>query len=223
MKIRKTTQVGALFLFGALLVSGCSSDINKEKSSSSVDPSSSPTATESQNTNLTVTHDYSKKIVLAKNALELEFLTIALNSCRKAQEVGFSITSGDSVSYFRPAAEGIFPNWPFDEVSLKNGVVEPDIYSNYFPSLFYPCDLELAARHWSNKLDDVGLEHKVDKYADNSYSWSQHQGGYNLEEIVYQVTDGLINRYGKYNKMDAVVGYGPFTPEQLALFDKVQG
>jgi hypothetical protein len=221
MKLGQLTRVGTLLLLSTLLVTGCSSGAKKDQSSSSPDPSNSPTDTESQKPIVIPKLDYNDKIVLAKDALELEFLTIALDSCEKAQKDGFSVTSGYSVSYFRPAAEGIFPYWPFDEVTVKNGVVGPGAYQNYYPSLLDPCDLELGGRLWSRQIDDVGLEHKVDKLADNSYSWSQHHGGYHMDETVYQVSNGLITRYGPYNNMDAVVGYGPFTPEQSAYFDKV--
>jgi hypothetical protein len=57
--------------------------------------------------------------------------------------------------------------------------------------------------------------------ADNSYAWLQHHGGNSLEETVYQVTDGLITRYGRYNNLSVLVSYGPLNAEQLAFFDKV--
>lgn len=221
MKLGQLTRVGTLFLLGALLLSGCSSGEKKDQSSSSPNRSSSPKDTESEKPIVIPKLDYNAKIVLAKDALELEFLTIALDSCQRAQEDGFSITSGDSVSYFRPAAEGIFPYWPFDEVTVKDGVVGPGAHQNYYPSLLEPCDLELSGR--LHQIDDVALEHKVDKLADNSYSWSQHHGGYDMDETVYQVSNGLITRYGAYNNLDTVVSYGPFTPEQAAYFDKVNG
>ena len=221
MKLRQLTRVGTLLLLGALLVTGCSSGAKKDQASSSPNPSSSPNDTESEKPIVIPKLDYNAKIVLAKNALELEFLTIALDSCEKAQEDGFSVTSGDSVSYFRPAAEGIFPYWPFDEVTLEKGVIGPDVYTNWYPGLFNPCTKELGARLSSSAIDEVGLEHKVDKLADNSYAWYQHHEGYNLEETVYQVSNGLITRYGAYNDLNEVVSYGPFTPEQSAYFDRV--
>ena len=217
MILGKLTKIGTLFLLGAVLVSGCSTAAKKTEASSSPDPSSSPTESESEKPIVIPKIDYNDKIVLANNALELEFLTIALASCEKAQKDGFSVTSGDRVSYFRPAEEGIFPYWPFDEVTVKNGVAGPAAYQNYFPGLLSPCDLELEARLWSDQIDAVALEHKVVLNSDGTYSWFEHYGGYSLEETRFKVQDGLVVEYAEKTK----VGYGPFTAAQKALFDQL--
>jgi hypothetical protein len=221
MKLGQLTRVGTLLLLSSLLVTGCSTGAKKDQSSSSPDPSNSPTDTESQKPIVIPKLDYNDKIVLAKDALELEFLTIALDSCEKAQKDGFSVTSGDSVSYFRPAEEGIFPYWPFDEVTVKNGVVGPAAYQNYYPGFLSPCDLELQGREWNYEIDDVRLEHKVILNSDGTYSWFQHFGGSSMDEFVYQVSNGLITRYGVFKNLDTVVGYGQFTSEQNSYFDKI--
>jgi hypothetical protein len=221
MILGKLTKIGTLLLLGAVLVSGCSTAANKTESSSSPDPSSSPTETESQEPIAIPKLDYNDEIVLANNALELDFLTIALASCEKAQKDGFTATTGDRVSYFRPAEEGIFPYWPFDEVTVKNGVVGPAAYQNYYPGFLSPCALELQGREWNYEIDDVRLEHKVILNSDGTYSWYQHFGGANMDETVYQVSNGLITRYGVFKNLDTVVGYGPFTSEQNSYFDMI--
>ncbi|MEI7419667.1 MAG: hypothetical protein WCK24_02270, partial [Actinomycetes bacterium] len=162
---------------------------------------------------------YGSKILLAKDDLELEFLTIALASCKKAQTDGLIITDSENTTYFRPTEKDEFTDWAFDQVTVDKGKATPGKFYNYLPSFFDPCDLEIQAHR--AEPDAPVLEHKVDKMADNSYAWSQHHGGYSLEETVYQITDGLITRYGRYNNLSVIVSYGPLSAEQLAFFDKV--
>jgi len=216
MKLGKLTRVGTLLLLVAMLVSGCSSGANKVAASNNPDPTSTSSGTQTEKPYVAPKIDYNSKIVAAKNPLELEFLTIALASCEKAQTDGFTTTFGDSVSYFSPANEGIFPYWPFDEVNVSNGVVGPAVYTNYYPGLFFPCDIERGQRY-TDSTDFVALEHKVTANSDGTYSWFQHQGGYSLEETRYSVKNGLIAGYD-----DVSIGYGPFTSEQQSLFDQVK-
>jgi hypothetical protein len=219
MKPGKLIRVATLFLLGALLVSGCSSGAKKAQSSNPPDPSNSPTDTESQKPPFPSGLDYGSKILLAKDDLELEFLTIALASCKKAQTDGLIITDNENTTYFRPTEKSESTDWPFDQVTVEKGKASSGKFYNYLPSFFDPCDLEIQAHR--AEPDAPVLEHKVDKMADNSYAWLQHHGGNSLEETVYQVTDGLITRYGRYNNLSVLVSYGPLNAEQLAFFDKV--
>lgn len=212
------TAIAGVLLLSAL--TGCTNtnDEVSQKMSPSPTPSetSTPTPTEDEAQPLTSVLDYTQPIVLAKDDLELEFLTIALASCEQAQKYGFVLSHEDGDSYFRPASTGIFPEWPFDEVFVKDGEAGPAYFKNYPPSMFSPCSLEAAAR--GNNADPAYLKHSVQLWASNSYGWSQRNGGSSLDEIVFQVTDGLITRFGPYNNMSKVVTYGPLTQKQLALF-----
>jgi hypothetical protein len=210
--------IAGILLLGAL--TGCSGPNDEATKKMSPSPSAtetpSPTPTEDVAEPLESVLDYSQPIVLAKDDLEMEFLTIALASCEKAQQDGFMLSHEEGDSYFRPASTGIFPEWPFDEVFVRDGEAGPAYFRNYPPSMFSPCSLEAAAR--GKNVDPEYLEHAVQLWASNSYGWSQHNGGANLDEIVFQVTDGLITRFGPYNNMSKVVTYGPLSQEQLALF-----
>ncbi len=217
MKLRQLTRVGTLLLLGALLVTGCSSSPSNEQAGKTPEPST--TETEDQKPMYPLGLDYGSKILLAKDDLDLEFLTIAIASCKKAQTDGLIITDSENTTYFRPKANDENSDWPFDQVTVDKGKVTEGKFNIYLPAFFDPCDLEIQA-HRAEAGEPV-LEHKVERWADNSYGWSQHHFGASLEEVVYQVSNGLITRYGGYNNMDSVVGYGPFTPEQDAYFDKV--
>jgi len=197
------------------LLSGCSSNSDTPNAQDPTPSQSESSSNKVIPSEVKLSLDYDAEIQLANDELEREFLTIALASCREAQTNGFVLTYEEGVSYFRPASTGIFPDWPFDEISVKDGVTGPAFFNNYAPAIFSPCDLEAAAR--SGNVDPEYLEHSVQLWASNSYGWSQHNGGANLDEIVYQVTDGLITRYGPYNNMSNVVTYG-LSDEQLALF-----
>ena len=215
-------SLAAAVLFTSLL-SGCSSNT---ETSNAQDPTPSqsessnkePAPSESENTvpEVKLSLDYDAEITLANNELEREFLAIALASCKKAQQDGFILSYDEGESYFRPSQTGTFPFWPFDEVTVKDGKTGPAFFNNYPPAIFSPCSLEAAAR--SGNVDSEYLEHSVQRWASNSYGWSQHNGGANLDEIVYQVKDGLITRYGPYNNMSNVVTYGPLSQDQLELF-----
>ena len=205
------------------LLTGCSSNTEtpqaqdptpSQSESSAKGPAPSESASSVPEVKLTL--DYDAEIELANNELELEFLTIALASCKKAQQEGFVLSYDEGESYFRPAQTGIFLDWPFDEVTVKDGKTGPAFFNNYPPAIFNPCSLEGAAR--SGQAGLAYLEHSVQLWASNSYGWSQHNGGANVDEIVYQVTDGLITRYGPYNNMSNVVTYGPLNQAQLELF-----
>jgi len=214
-------SIAAAVLLTALLA-GCSSNSATPNAqdptpsqSETIAPNPTPSESESSVPELKLSMDYDAEIKLADNELEREFLTLALASCKEAQTKGFVLTYEEGVSYFRPASTGIYPDWPFDEVTVKNGVSGPAFFNNYAPVIFNPCALEAAAR--SGKADPEYLEHSVQVWASNSYGWSQHNGGASLDEIVFQVTDGLITRYGPYNNMSNVITYG-LSDEQLALF-----
>lgn len=214
------------------LLSGCAGSddeaLKKQSPSPTQTPVESETPIESSNPEVTEEEyqeafprmDYDAEILLVKNELELEFLTIALNSCKKAQDDGLVVDSPQGQSLFRSAERGNFPEWPFEQVSIRDGKTgygSNVIYFNYPPSLFDPCSLERQARF--PNVEAVGIEHKVTKLADNFYGWFQHQGGASLEKTVYQVKDGLIAAYGADEKVDTKVTYGPLTAEQNALLD----
>jgi len=216
-------SIAAAVLLTSLL-SGCS---NNSETPNAQDPTPSQTETSSNNptpsesespsSEVTLSLDYDAEIKLADSELEREFLTIALASCKEAQTKGFVLTHQEGISYFRPASTGTFPFWPFDEVLVKDGQAGDAFYKNYPPDFFSPCGLEAAARN--ENADPAYLEHKVQVWASNSYGWSQHNGGASLDEIVFQVTDGLITRYGPYNNMSNVVSYG-LSDEELRFFDQ---
>ena len=217
MKLVQLTRVGTLLLLGALLVTGCSSSPSNKKAGKTPEPSS--TETEDQKPMYPLGLDYGSKILLAKDDLELEFLTIAIASCKKAQTDALIITDSESTTYFRPKANDENSDWPIDQVTVEKGKASAGKFNNYLPAFFDPCDLEIQAHR--AEAEAPVLEHKVERWATNSYGWSQHHFGSSLEEIVYQVSNGLVTRYGAYNNLNSVVGYGPFTPEQDAYFDKV--
>jgi hypothetical protein len=223
-KPKVTIVTGVVLL---LSLTGCASDnvetLYKKSPSPTATGTQSPKPTEDEAKPLESILDYSKPIVLAKNDLEMEFLTIAVESCKKAQTHGFVVKTSEGESIFRPAVEGIWPDWPFDQVSIVDG--KPalgeygDLFFNSWPSLLDPCTLESAAR--SREPDDVYLEHKLVKVDDNTYNWAQHQGGHNLDEVTYKVENGLISSYD-WNKGFGVteISYGPLTDEQIALLDQ---
>jgi hypothetical protein len=169
--------------------------------------------------------DYDAEIVLANNELETQFLGIALASCKKAQTVGFIIsdTGQDHVSIFRPSATGMWPDWPFEQVSIINEVpglgMYDDIYKDYPPSLFEACNLEIQARRGGG---EALLEHKLSSSAANSFDWQQHQGGANFEEVSFQVEDGLISSYQRSGQARQLVTYGPLDSEQMELLDQAE-
>ncbi|CAB4689635.1 MAG: hypothetical protein F2662_03810 [Actinobacteria bacterium] len=217
MKLGQLTRVGTLLLLSTLLVTGCSNSPSNQQSRKTPEPSS--TETEDQKPLYPLGLDYGGKILLAKDDLELEFLTIAIASCKKAQTDGLIITDSENTTYFRPKANDENSDWPFDQVTVDKGKVTEGKFNIYLPAFFDPCDLEIQAHR--AEAEAPVLEHKVERWATNSYGWSQHHFGAVLEEIVYQVSNGLITRYGAYNDLNEVVSYGPFTPEQSAYFDRV--
>lgn len=220
------TAIATLIIVG--LLSGCATSNNQAE----IEMAPSPTATESEKPANTDTEiptytprlDYTKDIVLAKNETELEFLTIALASCQKAQTDGFVAKTSEGESIFRADVEGLWPFWPFDQVSIVDGKTvfgETEVLFNmYWPSLFDPCDLEASAR--SRDPDDVYLEHKLTKVDENTYIWAQHQGGANLNEMTYEVTDGLITGYARDETYATQISYGPLTESQIALLDQAE-
>jgi hypothetical protein len=211
------TIAGVLLL--AILVSGCASNTDNRKSSSP-SPSNSESQSAAPKVSPTFALNYSGDILLAKNDLEREFLTIALKSCLKAQTDGFIITDSQATTYFRPATAGLWPDWQFDEVSVIDGKASQGIFYDYGPAFLDPCNLEIQAQRV--EANAVVLEHKVTSETANEYIWSQHQGGYSLESMTYQVADGLITGYWRTDNSDHVqVGYGPLTEDQVKLFDQV--
>jgi hypothetical protein len=220
------------------LLSGCASSSDQSSKKMSPSPTvtetetpapsetDTPTPIETDNPEYKPVLDYTQDIVLAKNDLELEFLTIALASCERAQQDGFITSEPSGESIFRPDVTGMWPDWPFDQVSIidgKPGFGEyDDIYRDYPPGLFYPCSLEAAARYPGIDPEDVALEHKVRKISDDYYVWAQHQYGANLEETGYKVQDGLITGIGKDKKVTVKISYGPLTEKQIALLDQAE-
>jgi hypothetical protein len=220
------------------LLSGCAS--SNEQAEKKMSPSPTVTETETPTPTPTETEpeaetetenppyeprlDYTQDIVLAKNDVELEFLTIALASCQKAQTDGFLAKTAKGESIFRADVKGGWPFWPFDQVSIIDGKPvfgETEVlFFMSWPSIFDPCDLEAAAR--SREPDDVYLEHKVTKINDNSYRWAQHQGGASLEEMIYEVKDGLISGYQRNQTFATKISYGPLTEKQIALLDQAE-
>ena len=231
---KKFTVVAITGLSLVGLLSGCAGSnenaFNKQSPSPTQSPVESETPVETSDPEGTETEfqeafpriDFDAEIVLANNQQELEFLTSALNSCKKAQDDGFVIDSPRGQSIFRSAERGVFPEWPFDEVSIVDG--KPgfgqydDLFSNMYPSLFEPCSLERRAR--GTNVEDVAIEHKLTKLSSNTFGWSQHHGGASLEQTVFQVKDGLIVAYGDTKTLDSKITYGPLTAEQNALLDQ---
>ncbi len=220
------TVIAGILLLSAL--TGCT-NTNEEvtgKMSPSPTPSetSTPTPTEDEAQPLTSVLDYTQPIVLAKDDLEMEFLTIAVNSCKKAQTYGFVAKTNKGESIFRPALEGMWPFWPFEQVSIIDGKPvfgQFDVlFFNGWPSLLDPCDLEAAARN--RDPDDVFLEHKVVKIDDATYSWAQHHGGHTLEPTIFKVQDGLISSYGDNEPYAAEITYGPLSEYQIGLLDQAK-
>lgn len=202
-----------------LLVTGCASNTGSQSIDS---PSPRTSVSESAKPKLSPLFglNYSGEILLAKDNLEREFFTIALNSCKKAQTYGFIITDSDATTYFRPSTNLTSQDWPFEEVSVVDGKVGEGIYYNYWPALLAPCDLEIQARRV--EADAVLLEHKVTSEGNGKYTWSQHNGGYSLDPMTYQVINGLITNYGREVSADQVqVEYGPLSDEQQKLFERV--
>jgi hypothetical protein len=221
-------SITGLSLLG--LLSGCAGA--DDQASKKMSPSPSPTVTETDHPTPTETDidnpayeprlDYTEDIVLAKNDVELEFLTISLASCEKAQTDGFIAETAEGESIFRSDTKSGWPFWPFAQVSIIDGKPvfgENEVLFNiYWPAVFDPCDLEAAAR--TREPEDVYLEHKVTKINDNSYKWAQHKGGANLDELIYEVTDGLISGYAPNKTYATKISYGPLTATQIALLDQ---
>ena len=218
MKIKPIKFVAGIILL-PLLASACSSNsLSEPKDSQS--PSTSVSESPQPKLSPMFGLNYSGEILLAKNDLEREFLTFALNSCKKAQTDGFIITDSEGTSYFRPSLDVSAQDWPFEEVSVVDGKVGEGIYYNELPALLAPCDLEIQAQR--EEADAPLLEHKVRSEGNGKYTWSQHNGGYSLEPMTYLVVNDLITSYGREVSADQVkVAYGPLTDDQQTLFDQV--
>lgn len=217
--VAKSIKLMAGIFLLPLLVSGCASNgVSQSKDS----PSPSKKVSESPQPKLSPLFglNYSGEILLAKDELDREFLTFALNSCKKAQTYGFIITDSDATTYFRPSTNLTSQDWPFEEVSVVDGKGGEGIYNNYWPALLAPCDLEIQAQRV--EADAVSLEHKVTSEGNGKYTWSQHNGGNSLDPITYQVINGLITNYGREVSANQVqVEYGPLSDEQQKLFEQV--
>ena len=217
------SAIAGILLLSAL--TGCTNtnDEVSEKMPASPSETTTPTPTEEEPQPLTSVLDYTQPIVLAKDDLELEFLTIAVNSCKKAQTHGFVAKISSGESYSRPTETGNFANWPFLEVSVSSGntvVGDSTLFSNYWPSNLNPCELEAAAR--SRQLEESYWEHEVRKIDENTYGWAQHGGGANLNEIIYEVQDGLISGYGANEPYATEITYGPLSDYQNSLLDQAK-
>lgn len=218
------------------LLSGCASSNDQSEKKMSPSPTltetETPTPTETEPETETEAEnppyepriDFTLPIVLAKNDVELEFLAIALASCQKAQTDGFVAKTAKGESIFRADVKGNWPFWPFEQVSIIDGKPvfgETEVlFFMRWPAIFDPCDLEAAAR--TRDPEDVYLEHKVTKINDNSYKWAQHQGGANLDEMAYEVKDGLISGYAANKSYATKISYGPLTEKQIALLDQAE-
>jgi hypothetical protein len=220
MLTSKSTKTLLLLALSATALTGCSSGGISQHEIKSPDPSSSSKESGNPETKFPVGLDYSQKIVLANDELGVEFLTIALNSCKKAQTDGFIVKDVEAKdeSYFIPSADGPWEDWPFQQVTVANGKVSMGKYFNYSPTLLSPCDLEIQARRVEPGA--VLLEHKVRRISDTSYTWAQHNGGNNLDEVTFNVKNGLIVGYNTED-WHTNISYGPLTKAQLALFDEV--
>ena len=211
------TAIAGILLLSAL--TGCTSA--PEETAKKI----SPTNPEATIPPFETALDYDAEIVLANNELEIQFLEIALASCKKAQTVGFIIsdTEQDHVSIFRPSETGMWPDWPFEQVSIINDVpglgIYDDIYKDHPPSLFEACNLEIQARRGGG---EALLEHKLASSGANSFDWQQHQGGSNFEGVNFQVEDGLITSYQRSGQARQLVAYGPLDSEQIELLDQAE-
>lgn len=218
--------IAGIVSLGAL--TGCSGPNDEASKKMSPSPSAtetpSPTPTDDDAEPLESVLDYSQPIVLAKTDLEMEFLTIAVNSCKKAQTYGFVAKKSKGESIFRPAVEGTWPFWPFEQVSIIDGKPvfgQFDVlFFNSWPSFLDPCDLEAAARN--SATTDVFLEHKLVKIDENTYGWSQHHGGANLDEVIFEVSGDLISGYEAVEGYPVEITYGPLTDEQISLLDQAK-
>jgi hypothetical protein len=227
MFAKSSATIAGILLLGAL--TGCSGPNDEASKKMSPSPSAtetpSPTPTQNDAEPLESVLDYSQPIVLAKDDLEMEFLTIAVNSCKKAQTYGFVAKTIEGESIFRPALEGNWPDWPFDQVSVVDGKSSvpsqiQDLFYLYWPSFLNPCYLEAAARN--REPDDVYLEHKLIKIDEGTYSWAQHNGGANLDEVIFEVSGDLISGYEAVEGYPVEITYGPLTDEQISLLDQAK-
>jgi hypothetical protein len=216
MSSSKITSALTVLTLAAFMLGGCASGGSSHEPVKTQNQSSSPQPSESPSPQVPG-FDYSAEIVLAKNDLELEFLTIAINSCKRAQLDGFMITDSDGMSYFRPSTTGIFPEWPFDEFRVSNGNPTSPKWTNYPPGIFNPCSLEHQAR--GRDISQVGFEHKVTKISASQYIWAEHGGGYSLQGTTFDVKDGLIvkDTFGE-GELSYSAKYGPFSKSELDLF-----
>ena len=159
--------------------------------------------------------DYKGEILLDKNDLEKEFLSIALASCEKAQIDGFVSQQGEVRAIFKPSDESHWPDWPFEVVTVTAGKANVSPSYDYIPGLLVPCDLEIQAHRV--EATAVLLEHKVTKEDATTYVWAQHNGGENLDEMKYTTANGLISGWGNGDYLHEVT-YGPLQEEDLARF-----
>ncbi|NBQ93494.1 MAG: hypothetical protein EBU06_06150 [Micrococcales bacterium] len=207
-----------LITIAALCSASCSSP--QTSPSSKLSPSVTTTPSPSDT--------FDSEIRLAKNEVEEEFLQAALASCEltKTKSLGLydSDGTGSHVTYFRPAntADLLLPENQITEDST--GATLPNVYYNYLPSLFDPCELERQAGLVSDP-NPVLLEHKVVKIDPLCFAWSQHQGGANLETMYYYVTNGLITRYSRQagSAIMTEVSYEEFTGDRAQYFVTAYG
>jgi len=209
-------------LIFVLAIASCSTakstDANQKPSMTSTNSPSTPT--EAEKVNLEAINNMRLGISkLAKNDLEVEFLDIAFNSCKKALEDGFVIKDPDSTSYFISSADSQFYPFKTREVSVTDGKVGGPKYLDWPPFLFDACGTLIQANFV--KPSDVNylvLEHSIEKTGDGSYKWGQHHGAANLDVTTFNIgTDGLISGYGA-GDWNSEVRYGPLTETELGYF-----
>lgn len=207
MSLGKTFRVTCATISLSLSLTGCA-PLDGEQNTSNSKISGTPMPTTALN--------YDGELLLGKTHIDKEFLAESLSSCKLAQTDGFILSYAEGISIFRPAATGIFPDWPFDEVSIVNGKAGGAYFNNDLPALFSPCNLELQAQ----RVDDDSplLDYKVVRNSSDSYTWYQHGGGNDMSGTTYEFTNGLISSY-EVSGFKFTVSYGPITEDQQKLFE----
>lgn len=204
----------SLFVIAAL--SACSISETKPGNKQSASPTPSETVTETFDPIAAMQRG---KPNLAQNALEEEFLTMALNSCQRAIEDGLVIEHADITSYFIGDPNTEFGNWRIREVAVVDGVAGPGIYNNYLPEFFAPCETLIQADLIKPEDGSQRLEHTLVKISARVYSWGEHSGGFSTEDTKYSVdAEGFISGYGETGS-ETKVSYGPFSETIKAYFN----
>jgi hypothetical protein len=207
LALGKTFKITCATIALSLLLTGCA-PLDGAQNTGNSKISGSPMPTTALN--------YHGELLLGKTHVDREFLQEALSSCKHAQTDGFILSYDEGISIFRPAATGIFPDWPFDEVSVVNGQAGGAFFNNDLPAFFSACNLELMAQRV--EAGSPLLEYKVVRNSSDSYTWYQHSGGNDMTGITYEFIAGQISSY-EVNGSKFTVSYGPITEDQQKLFD----